>query len=135
MKIITHGDIMDRGRSVFTSVSAVDGSLLKIDFTGVIRVDAPYRHLAGYVDELRNQLSALSIDAVELDFREFTFCNSNGFYVIMDITELVLKQFNCPVSVKRLAHDDWHQETLPILLNADEPSIQQRLTFKDFEEV
>jgi hypothetical protein len=37
--------------------------------------------------------------------------------------------------VRRLEDDDWQQETLPILLNVDEPSIAKRTTFKEFAEI
>jgi len=34
-----------------------------------------------------------------------------------------------------LREDDWQQETLPILLNVDEPDIGTRTTFEDFSEI
>ena len=134
MKIVAYGDIMERGRSVFTSVTTIDDSRLTIRFSGVIRVDTPYRHLENYVADLGSALADEKIAEIEFDFRELSFCNSNGFYVIMDITEMVVSRFASPIFVKRLRHDDWHQETLPILLNADEPSIARRLTIEDCEE-
>ena len=67
-------------------------------------------------------------------FRELNFCNSNGFYVIMDIIEIIYDAFSAPVLVKRLKDDDWQQETLPILLNIDEPEIDERTNFEEFSE-
>lgn len=135
MKILTYGEIMDGGKSVFTSVAKLDGKKFILSFSGVIRVDNPYRYLESYIEELENELFELDIDTIELDFRELNFCNSNGFYVIMDITEIVFNARNAPVTVDRLKDDDWQQETLPILLNVDEPEIDQRITFQDFAEL
>jgi hypothetical protein len=126
---------MDGGKSVFTSVAKLDGKKFILSFSGVIRVDNPYRYLESYIEELENELFELDIDTIELDFRELNFCNSNGFYVIMDITEIVFNTRNAPVIVDRLKDDDWQQETLPILLNVDEPEIDQRITFQDFAEL
>ena len=81
MRVIAYGDIMDRGRSVFTSVASIDGGLLKIVFKGVIRVDLPYRHLENYVAELKRLLPKEKVESATFDFSELTFCNSNGFLV------------------------------------------------------
>jgi hypothetical protein len=135
VRVLAYGDIMDGGSSAFTSVATVDGGTLKITFSGVIRVDLPYSHLESYVGELKRLLPKEQVDNVEFDFRELTFCNSNGFYVIMDVTEMVLNLFSCPVHVLRLSSDDWHQETLPILLNVDEPTVEKRMTITEHEEV
>jgi hypothetical protein len=126
---------MDGGKSVFTSVTKLDGKKLILSFNGFIRVDNPYRYLESYIDELENTFSDLDVDSVELDFRELNFCNSNGFYVIMDITEIVFNTFDAPVVVDRLKDDDWQQETLPILLNVDEDEIEKRITFQEFAEL
>ncbi len=131
MRILAYGDIMDGGSSVFTSVAKIDDSTLIISFTGVIRIDNPYRHLEGYMHELEELLQELPAERIELDFRELAFCNSNGFYIIMDITEMVMEQVAGPIVVKRLQEDDWQQETLPILLNVDEPEIEARTTFEE----
>jgi hypothetical protein len=53
----------------------------------------------------------------------------------MDITEIVLQQNDCPVEVHRLADDDWHQETLPILLNVDASDMNARVSFIDHDSV
>ena len=135
MKILTYGEIMDGGRSVFTSVAKLDRKKFVLSFSGVIRVDNPYRYLEIYIDELENELSELDIDTIELDFRELNFCNSNGFYVIMDITEIVFNASNVPLVVDRLKDDDWQQETLPILLNVDEPEIERRISFQEYAEL
>jgi hypothetical protein len=70
-----------------------------------------------------------------IDFSELEFCNSNGFYVIMDIIETVYGKVSGPVLVRRLEEDDWQQETLPILLNLDEASVAARTTFEDVREI
>ena len=132
MKVLTYGDIMDGGSSVFTSVTKLDGTNLIISFGGVIRVDNPYKYLEKYIDEIEEELFSISVEAIEFDFRELNFCNSNGFYVIMDIIEIIYDTFSAPVLVKRLKDDDWQQETLPILLNVDEPEIEARTTFEEF---
>jgi hypothetical protein len=52
----------------------------------------------------------------------------------MDIIEIIYDTFSAPVLVKRLKDDDWQQETLPILLNIDEPEIDERTNFEEFSE-
>lgn len=131
MKVISYGDIMDGGRSVFTSVAKVDGSTLKVSFEGEIRIDNPYKYLEGHLDELNDALAELGVEQTLLDFTGLRFCNSNGFYVIMDITETIYTHTDGPVRVRRLAEDDWQQETLPILIDIDEEPIQARTTFED----
>ena len=135
MKVMTYGDIMDGGASVFTSVTKLDGSRLIISFGGVIRVDNPYKYLEKYINELEEELSEVSVEEIEFDFRELNFCNSNGFYVIMDIIEIIYDVFTAPVLIKRLREDDWQQETLPILLNIDEQDIDERTSFEEFSEI
>jgi hypothetical protein len=135
VRILTYGDIMDGGASVFTSVAKLDVPKLIISFSGAIRVDNPYRYLATYVSELEERLPPAKVESIELDFTELNFCNSNGFYVIMDIVEILYSIFPVHVTVKRLKEDDWQQETLPILLNVDEPEIGRRTSFEDFSEI
>ena len=135
MKVLTYGDIMDGGKSVFTSVAKLDGAKLILSFSGVIRVDNPYRHLENFINELDEKLTKTPIFEIEIDFRELNFCNSNGFYVIMDITEIIYNKVPASVLVKRLKNDDWQQETLPILLNTDEPDISDRTTFEEFADL
>lgn len=135
MKVLTYGDIMHRGQSVFTSTARLDGERLLVAFTGTIRVDNPLKQLQGYIDELGEMLPDLDIEGAVLDFTELTFCNSNGFYVIMDIIEAVYMNFEGPVRVRRLKGDDWQQETLPILLDLDEDEIRERTSFEDVAEI
>ncbi len=134
MKVLSYGDITDLGVSVFTSVTKIDNKKLILSFSGVIRIDNPYRHLEKYLNELEQILPTLQIETIEFDFQELNFCNSNGFYIIMDITELVIDIADCPIVVKRLKDDDWQQETMPILLNIDEPEIAERITFEELTE-
>lgn len=133
MKILAFGDIIVHGKSAFTSVCSLDGTRLKVTFAGSIRVDSPSRHLAAYLAELGEILPGLTFESAVIDFRELSFCNSNGFYVVMDITELVMKQNGSSIEIQRLADDDWHQETLPILLNVEDPTVHARITFVDHE--
>jgi len=135
LRVLTYGDIMDVGTSVFTAVAKLDGAKLILSFSGVIRVDNPYKHLENYINDLEDELKESVINEIDFDFRELNFCNSNGFYVIMDITEIIYNRLSAPVLVKRLKDDDWQQETLPILLNIDEPEINNRTTFKEFSEL
>lgn len=135
MKVLTYGDIMDGGTSVFTSVAKIDGKKMILSFSGVIRVDNPYKHLESYVNDLDEEIRKTVVENIELDFRELNFCNSNGFYVIMDLIEIIYDSKDVPVIVNRLKDDDWQQETLPILLNIDEPEINDRTSFKEFTEL
>lgn len=135
MKVLAFGEIMDGGISVFSSVAKVDADLLIISFGGSIRIDNPYRYLERYLLELEQLLPEEKIGRIEFDFKELDFCNSNGFYIIMDITEMIIDAIPGPITVKRLKGDDWQQETLPILLNVDEPEIETRTTFEEFADI
>ena len=135
MKVLAFGEIMDGGASVFSSVAKVDADLLIVSFGGSIRIDNPYRYLEQYLSELEQLLPPEKIGRIEFDFKELDFCNSNGFYIIMDITEMIINTIGGPILVKRLKGDDWQQETLPILLNVDEPEIEARTTFEEFTDI
>jgi hypothetical protein len=123
---------MDGGASVFSSVTKVDADLLIVSFGGSIRIDNPYKHLEQYLLELNQLIPKEKVGRIEFDFKDLNFCNSNGFYIIMDITEMIIDSVKGPITVKRLKDDDWQQETLPILLNVDEPAIEARTTFEEF---
>ena len=135
MKVIAFGEIMDGGASVFSSVAKVDADLLIVSFGGSIRIDNPYKHLEQYLSELDQLIPKEKIGRIEFDFKDLDFCNSNGFYIIMDITEMIIGATKGPIAVKRLKDDDWQQETLPILLNVDEPDIEARTTFEEFADI
>jgi len=132
LKVIAFGEIMDGGVSVFSSVAKVDADLLILSFGGSIRIDNPYKYLEQYLSELDQLIPKEKIGRIEFDFKDLDFCNSNGFYIIMDITEMIIGTTKGPITVKRLKDDDWQQETLPILLNVDEPEIESRTTFEEF---
>lgn len=135
MKILTYGEIMDGGGSVFHSVSKLDAGRLLHTFEGVIRVDNPYRSLKPHLDELIALLPQQPVEDVVIDFSELRFCNSNGFYVIMDIVEAIYSGAReAKVTVRRIEDDDWQQETLPILLNIDEDAIARRTRFEEVRE-
>lgn len=131
MKILTYGEIMDGGASVFHSVAKLDGERLFVTFEGVIRIDNPYRFLEPYLQELDKALPDQSVADTVIDFAQLRFCNSNGFYVIMDIVEAVYRNVKGTITVRRVRDDDWQQETLPILLNLDEEAIASRTNFEE----
>ena len=135
MNVLTYGEIMEGGASVFHCVVREDDGSLFVIFSGVVRVDNPARHLAELLGELRLLLPGRTIDRTVIDFTELEFCNSNGFYIIMDIIELVYAAVPGPVLVRRLEEDDWQQETLPILLNLDEAAVAARTSFEDVGEI
>ena len=135
MNILTYGEIMDGGASVFHCVVREDAGSLVVSFSGVVRVDNPARHLAPLLAEMRRVLPGRAIERTVLDFTELEFCNSNGFYIIMDIIEIVYAAAPGPVLVRRLEEDDWQQETLPILLNLDEAEVSARTEFEEVREI
>ena len=135
MKVLTYGEIMDGGASVFHAIAKVDGSRLLLSFQGVIRIDNPYRYLSPFLAELKDLLPKQSATEGLIDFVELKFCNSNGFYIIMDIVEIVYGALPGPITVRRIRDDDWQQETLPILLNLDEDAISDRTAFEEVREL
>jgi hypothetical protein len=135
MKTLSYGEITDGGLSVFQSVARLeDDGRLVLTFEGAIRIDNPYRYLSGYLDELARVLPQHPITSTTMDFVRMRFCNSNGFYVIMDIVDAVYNLVPGPVLVRRVTEDDWQGETLPILLNLSEEHIAARTTFEDVKE-
>ncbi len=135
MNVLTYGEIMEGGASVFHCVVREDAGSLFVIFSGVVRVDNPARHLSELLAELRQLLPGRTIDRTVIDFTELEFCNSNGFYIIMDIIELVYAATTGPVLVRRLEEDDWQQETLPILLNLVGAAVAERTGFEDVGEI
>ena len=131
MKILSYGDITEGGTSVFTAIARLDGEELVVSFKGIIRVDNPYKHLSYFIKDIETKLNDPDIKIIKIDFTELKYCNSNGFYALMDIIDNVYSNTKGPVMVKRLKEDDWQQETLPILLNSDDEEISQRLTLED----
>lgn len=49
-----------------------------------------------------------------------------GLDAVMELVEQLYEKLPGKVSIRRVADDDWHQETLPILLNLDEPGVAER---------
>ena len=135
MNILTYGEIMDGGASVFHCVVREDAGSLFVTFSGVVRGDNPYRYLSEMLRHLHELLPQRQLERSVIDFSELEFCNSNGFYIIMDIIELVYGAVAGPVLVRRLEEDDWQQETLPILLNLDEAEVAARTSFEDVGEI
>ncbi len=137
MKILTFGEIMDAGTSVFHSVAKLDQRVLLLDLEGALRVDNPYEILRPHIADLRSLLPPLrdSVTEVRIDVSKLRFCNSNGFYAIMDIIESLYANTSVPVTVRRLREDDWHQETLPLLLNVEDESIAARTRFEDVADI
>lgn len=135
MKIITFGDIIESGNSVFTAVSQLDNDNLIVKFKGVIRTNNPYKDLNKYIKDMEEKLKENKIGNIIIDFTDLKYCNSNGFYVLMDIMDTIYNNTLEKVIVKRLKQDDWHQETLPILLNINDEKIAKRLSFIDEDEI
>ena len=131
MKILTYGEIMERGSSRFTVVAQLSGPTLNLRMTGAIRAENPYRHLAHFLDELKEKVAQEQIGDAVLDFTDLKYCNSIGFYVLMDMIEVVYGAVEGRVSIRRLADDDWQQESLPILLNLDDQAVKDRTSVED----
>lgn len=133
MKVLTHGEIMDGGASVFQSVATLDEGTLRLGLQGAIRADNPFVELEPHLQELRRALEEHQgqVEQAVIDFVELDFCNSSGFYIIMDLVECVYQDTSGPVLVRRVEDDDWHQHTLPILLDIDDASIGGRTRFED----
>ncbi|MCA9710594.1 MAG: STAS domain-containing protein [Myxococcales bacterium] len=135
MKILTYGEIMEGGASVFQSVAKLDGDTLSVVLEGAIRADNPGLKLQGHVRELTAALleHRAEVRRVVIDFVELEFCNSSGFYVVMDLVESVYRGVDAPVTIRRVRDDDWQQETLPILIDIDDPGIHARTRFDDVD--
>ena len=131
MKILSYGDIMEGGTSVFTTIIKLKGEELIASFKGVIRVDDPYKYLSYFIKDIEKKININEIKNTVIDFTELKYTNSNGFYVLMDIIENIYKNTKGPITVKRLKEDDWQQETLPILLNCDDKNISSRIKLED----
>jgi hypothetical protein len=131
MKVLTYGEIMDGGLSVFHSVAKLDDQHLIVTFEGIIRVANPYRYLHTYLEELAKILPRQSITKVTMDFVKVQFCGDHAFYVLMDIVDAVYNMVPGPVTVRRIPGNDWQHATLPILLNLSEDDNAARTTFED----
>ena len=131
MKILTFGEILTDGQSAFTAITQQDDKTIITYFKGVIRVDNPFKHLSHYIEDLKTKLPEMEINRVILDFTELKYCNSNGFYTLIDIIESIYHQTEGQVIIKRLKNDDWQQETLPIIINIDDKEVKKRTFFEE----
>lgn len=126
---------MENGVSLFTAIAQLNGKELRVKFSGSIRVENPYKQLESYIQDLDAQLRQNKISSTVLDFTGLSYCNSNGFYVLMDIIDVIYGIVPGGVQVNRLSRDDWHQETLPVLLNLEDREICFRTSLKDCVEI
>ena len=135
MRLLTYGEIMDKGSSAFTAAAhALDGRLT-LKLTGAVRVENPYHHLTPFLDELKVKLGEEELNEGVIDFTELKYCNSIGFYILMDMIELVFQRISGMIAVRRLEDDDWQQESLPILLNLEEDSVKSRMVIEEVREI
>jgi hypothetical protein len=126
--------VMDDGRTVFTVVAARDDEdRLMLTFDGVLRVHNPNRYLWSFLEDLGRILPGSAFASIRMDFTRMPFINDNSFYTIMDIVDAAYLHVPGPVTVRRIANDEWQRVTLPILLNLSEEDIAARTTFEDVE--
>ena len=126
MRLLTYGEIIERGTSRFTVAAQIGGEEVQLKMSGAVRVDNPYKYLSDFVAELKVRLREERAGSAVLDFTDLTYCNSVGFYVLMDIIEAVYESVPGTVTIKRLKDDDWQQESLPILLDLDNEAVGRR---------
>ena len=131
MKFLATSEILADGKTVFTASSFIRGEVLLVSFHGELRVEHPYKYMQPFIDELAQKLPGEKVKTAQVDFSRLDFCNSNGFYAIMDAIELIYRLPGIPVEVKRNRNDDWQQETLPILLNIENKDIASRTEIID----
>jgi len=130
MTVLAQGEINEGTRSVFITDASILEGVLTVRFEGSIRADNPSRHLETFLGTLSEALKSQTLSGVILDFVALKFCNSNGFYAIMDIVETIYTNTSSVIVVRRI-NDDWQQETLPILLNLDEQAISNRTQIEE----
>lgn len=132
MKDLCSGQISEGSKREFISSASLDDhGQLVVTLEGIIRVDDSTQLLSGYIRELARSLASLQVPAALVDFTRLRFCNSTGFYAVMDILDAVYKQVSGPVTLRRLAEDEWHTETLPLLLIALGDGTGARTSFED----
>lgn len=129
------GRIYEGTRRVFlVQAASSEPDMLVVNFEGMIRVDDSGKILSGYIKELDRFLSEHVAAKAMLDFTKLQFCNSTGFYTVMDILEVVYRKVPGRVLIRRLTDDDWHTETLPLLLVALGPDVAVRTDYQDVNE-
>ncbi|MDI1434326.1 hypothetical protein [Polyangium sorediatum] len=134
MEVLTFGMVMDGGRTVFTVVAARDDEdRLVLTFEGVLRVDNPYRYLWSFLEDLGRILPGRAFASIQMDFTQMPFINDNCMYTIMDIVDAVYLHVPGPVTVRRIANDEWQRVALPIFLNLSDVENAARTTFEDVE--
>jgi anti-anti-sigma regulatory factor len=131
MNILTYGEIIENGKSIFSVIAKMDDDKLIVKFEGELRSEHPLKDLEYFMESLEPKAKENEISKTEIDFTELKFCSSNGFYVVMDILEAIFNNSTGDIYVKRLSEDDWHQETLPVLLNIDDKGIAARVTVEN----
>lgn len=129
------GRIYEGTRRVFLVQAAnSEADTLLVSFEGIIRADDSGKILSGYIKELDRFLSEHAAVNAVLDFTKLQFCNSTGFYTVMDILDVVYRRVPGRVLIRRLADDDWHTETLPLLLVTLGADVAVRTIYQDVSE-
>lgn len=135
MTDLCSGQISEGTKRVFTSAATLDDdNRLVVTLEGIIRVDDSSQLLSGYVKELDRMLSSLQVSMAFIDCTRLRFCNSTGFYAVMDILETIFAHVPGQVTIRRLSDDEWQTETLPLLLIAIGDSVVARTGYEEVTE-
>ncbi|MDC3959828.1 hypothetical protein [Polyangium jinanense] len=134
MKVLSRGTVMEGGRAAFEVVAAQDDEArLVLTFVGPLHLHYRDPSLRIFLDELGRILAKCSFASIRMDFTQMPFCNDAGVYALMDILDAVYESVPGPVTVRRIAGDDWQVDALRVLLNLDETANAARTTFEDVE--
>lgn len=135
METLCRGEIIESNRVVFVSETAIDDkNQLLVTLAGIIRVSDPQQFFSEYTKNISIKLPSLPTKSVIIDFSKFVFCNSTGFYLVLDIVESIYCHFPGTIIIRRLLDSEWQIETLPILLRAIGEQIIPRTIFEDINE-
>jgi hypothetical protein len=135
MQILLFDEIIENGNSIFSIITELENQTLIVNFKGELRTEHPYKELEYFIENFGPTISELSLQDAHIDFTDLRYCNSNGFYIIVDIMDLIYSNCQGKITVRRLFDDDWHQETLPVLLNVHEEQNRERIIIEDANNV
>ncbi|MDI1444359.1 hypothetical protein [Polyangium sp. 6x1] len=134
MRFLACGEVWDGGQSVFNVIASLDGEdRLVLTFEGKLVALHPRSYLHRFIERFPRVLLQQPLVSVSMDFTKMGFIGDQGMYVLMEIIDPVYDLLPCPVTVRRIANDEWQCEVLRILLNLSEQDNVARTTFEDVE--
>jgi len=125
------GSIIKQSQEIFHVKMQIEEEVVLIDFFGELTVDNPFQQLAECIMKMESLLKQTTVKNAEIDCSLIDKVNPIGFYVLMDFIRMVYRHLTGFIHIKRKKDDPWQQKFIPILINLEEPDVDERTTISD----